>query len=227
MKKNVKYIEIISPLMEFLGVASAAVVLWYGGSQVLAGEVSQGTFIAFILALFMLYGPLRLLFKIYANSQVALAGAERVFAVLDREVEKDEAGKREMTGFADKVEFQNVSFRYPSRQALVLKNIDLTVKKSEVVAIVGMSGAGKTTLVDLLFRYFPSTGGTIRIDGTDIREFSHASLRQQLALVTQETFLFNDTIANNIAFGKPDATREQILEASKAAHVDAFRGDAG
>ncbi len=222
MKKNVKYIEIISPLMEFLGVASAAVVLWYGGSQVLAGEVSQGTFIAFILALFMLYGPLRLLFKIYANSQVALAGAERVFAVLDQEVEKDEAGKRELTGFNDQVEFQNVSFRYPSRQALVLQNIDLTVQKSEVLAIVGMSGAGKTTLVDLLFRYFNPTGGKILIDGTDIREFSHESLRSHLALVTQETFLFNDTILNNIAFGKPGATREQILEAAKAAHVDAF-----
>ncbi len=222
MKKNVKYIEIISPLMEFLGVASAAVVLWYGGSQVLAGEVTQGTFIAFIVALFMLYGPLRLLFKIYANFQVALAGAERVFAVLDKPVEKDAPGRKELTGFQDRIEFQNVSFRYPSRQALVLKDIDLTVNKSEVLAIVGMSGAGKTTLVDLLFRYFNPTSGAIRIDGTDIREFSHVSLRKNLALVTQETFLFNDTIANNIAFGRPDATYAEILEAAQAAHVDTF-----
>jgi len=222
MKKNVKYVEIISPLLEFLGVASAGVVLWYGGGQVLTGEVSQGTFIAFIVAMFMLYGPLRLLFKIMANIQIALAGAERVFAILDQEEEKADAGKKKLPGFMDRIEFCKVSFRYPSRKNLVLNQIELVIKKSEILAIVGMSGAGKTTLVDLLFRFYNATSGTINIDGTDIREYSLDSLRRNLALVTQETFLFDDTIWNNIGFGKDDASKEEILEAARAAHVDSF-----
>jgi subfamily B ATP-binding cassette protein MsbA len=222
MKKNVKYVEIVSPLLEFLGVVSAGIVLWYGGNQVLTGEVSQGTFIAFVVAMFMLYGPLRLLFKIYANIQAALAGAERVFAILDQEEERVDEGNQELVEFKDQIEFQKVSFRYPSRETMVLKEIDVAVKKSEILAIVGMSGAGKTTLVDLLFRYFNVTSGKILIDGKDIREYRLQSLRENMALVTQETFLFNDTIWNNIAFGKADASREEILQAARAAHVDFF-----
>ena len=222
MKKNVKYVEIVSPLLEFLGVASAGVVLWYGGSQVLAGEVSQGTFIAFIVAMFMLYGPLRLLFKIYANVQISLAGAERVFSILDQEEEKADEGTETLSNFKDRIEFRQVSFRYPSRDTMVLKEIDIEVKKSDILAIVGMSGAGKTTLVDLLFRFFNVTSGKILIDGKDIREYRLDSLRQNLALVTQETFLFNDTIWKNISFGKTNASDEEILQAAKAAHVDIF-----
>ncbi len=222
MKKNVKYVEIVSPLLEFLGVVSAAIVLWYGGNQVLTGEISQGTFIAFVVAMFMLYGPLRLLFKIYAKVQISLAGAERVFAILDQEEERADEGKHELAEFKGQIEFQQVSFRYPSRETIVLKAINVTVKKSEILAIVGMSGAGKTTLVDLLFRYFDVTSGKILIDGKDIREYRLNSLRQNMALVTQETFLFNDTIWNNIAFGKTDASREEILQAAQAAHVDFF-----
>lgn len=222
VKKNVKYVEIISPLLEFIGILSAGIVLWYGGSQVLTGEVSQGTFIAFIVAMFMLYGPLRLLFKIYANVQISLAGAERVFAILDQEEEKAEEGIEELVEFKDQIEFRQVTFRYPSRDALVLKKIDVEVKKSEILAIVGMSGAGKTTLVDLLFRFYNVTSGKILIDGKDIREYRLHSLRQNMALVTQETFLFNDTIWNNIVFGKPDASHEEVLQAAKAAHVDYF-----
>ncbi len=222
MKKNVKYVEIVSPLLEFLGVVSAGVVLWYGGNQVLTGEVSQGTFIAFVVAMFMLYGPLRLLFKIYAKIQIAFAGAERVFAILDQEEERMDEGSEELVEFKKQIVFQKVSFRYPSRETMVLKEIDVTVKKSEILAIVGMSGAGKTTLVDLLFRYFNVTSGKILIDGKDIREYRLQSLREKMALVTQETFLFNDTIWNNIRFGKTDATREEIMQAANAAHVDFF-----
>jgi len=222
MKKNVKYVEIVSPLLEILGVASAGIVLWYGGHQVLTGEVSQGTFIAFVVAMFMLYGPLRLLFKIYANVQISLAGAERVFAILDQEEERADEGKLELVEFKDQIVFQQVSFRYPSREAMVLKEIDVAVKKSDILAIVGMSGAGKTTLVDLLFRYYDVTAGKILIDGKDIREYSLHSLRENMALVTQETFLFNDTIWNNIAFGRKDASRQEILEAAQAAHVGFF-----
>ena len=223
MKKNVKYVEMTSPFLEVLGVASSGFILWYGGSQVLNGEISQGTFLAFIVALFMMYTPIRILFKIMANVQTSLAGAERVFAVLDLPEEKVREGQKELVNFKGKIEFQNVCFRYPSRQRIVLKDINLTVNKSEVVAIVGMSGAGKTTLVDLLFRFFDVTSGKILIDGENIQNFKLSSLRSHLALVTQETFLFNDSILNNIAFGKEGkSTREEILVAAKAAHVDYF-----
>ena len=223
MKKNVKYTEITSPLLEVLGVMSAAFILWYGGGQVLSGEISQGTFLAFIVALFMMYSPLRILFKIYTSVQTALAGAERVFHILDQEEEKMWEGEDELHNFNEGIEFKDVSFRYPSRNTMVLSEINLSVKKSEVIAIVGMSGAGKTTLVDLLFRFFDATSGSILIDGKHIQDYKLASLRRKLALVTQETFLFNDTIWNNIAFGcEEEVTREEILEAARAAHVDFF-----
>ncbi len=222
MKKNVKYTEITSPLMEILGVVAGSVVLWYGGSQVLDGEVTQGTFFAFILGMFMMYDPMRILFKTYTDVQKAIAASERVYAVLDEEEEKMRDGKVEMSGFRDRIEYKNVSFKYPTRDAMVLKNIDLTVHKSDVLAIVGMSGAGKTTLVDLLFKFFIVTEGEIRIDGENINNYNSHSLRNHIALVTQETFLFNDTILANIQFGRPDATREEIMDAAQAAHVDSF-----
>ena len=226
MKKNVKYVEITSPLLEVLGVISAAFILWYGGNQVLNEEISQGTFLAFIVALFMMYSPIRILFKIYTNIQTALAGAERVFDILDQDAEKMQEGKLELKGVNEGIEFKDVSFRYPSRATLVLNEINLSVRKSEIIAIVGMSGAGKTTLVDLLFRFFDATSGTILIDGKNIQDYKLASLRQQLALVTQETFLFNDTIWNNIAFGcERKATHNEIMEAAQAAHVDNFASD--
>jgi subfamily B ATP-binding cassette protein MsbA len=223
MKKNVKYVEMTSPILEVLGVASAAFILWYGGTQVLNGEISQGSFLAFIVALFMMYSPIRIVFKIMANIQTSLAGAERVFDILDLPEERVVEGEKELCEFEGKIEFKDVSFRYPSRDKMVLDKINLTVNKSEVIAIVGMSGAGKTTLVDLLFRFYEVTSGQILIDGEDIKSFKLSSLRSHLALVTQETFLFNDTIWNNIAFGNEgEATREEIMEAAKAAHVDSF-----
>ena len=223
MKKNVKYVEITSPFLELLGVVSAAFILWYGGSQVLNNEISQGTFLAFIVALFMMYSPIRILFKIYTNVQTALAGAERVFGILDQDEEKLWEGENEFHEFNEGIEFRNVSFRYPSRKTMVLNDINLSVKKSEVIAIVGMSGSGKTTLVDLLFRFFDATSGSILIDGKLIQDYKLSSLRRQLSLVTQETFLFNDTIWNNIAFGcEQEVTREKILEVGEAAHVDDF-----
>ncbi|HIK58903.1 MAG TPA: ATP-binding cassette domain-containing protein [Nitrospinaceae bacterium] len=223
MKKNVKYVEITSPLLEVLGVISVAFILWYGGNQVLNGEISQGTFLAFIVALFMMYAPIRIILKLYTNLQTALAGAERVFAILDQEVEKVHDGQVDLQGINVGIEFNNVSFRYPSRSTMILDDINLSVKKSEIIAIVGMSGAGKTTLVDLLFRFFDATSGSILIDGKIIQDYKLDSLRRQLALVTQETFLFNDTIWNNIAFGSDrEVNRDEIMEAARAAHVDDF-----
>lgn len=222
MKKNVKYTEMTSPLMEVLGVLGGSAVLWYGGSQVLNDEVSQGTFFAFILGMFMMYDPLRILFKTYTDVQVAIAASERVYSILDEEPEKMRDGKMEMTGFQNQIEYKNVSFKYPSRDTMVLKNINLAVKKSEVLAIVGMSGAGKSTLADLLFKFFIVSEGEILIDGNNVNDLNSHSLRNNIALVTQETFLFNDTILANIRFGNPSASREEILDAAQAAHVDIF-----
>ncbi|MCH8207960.1 MAG: ABC transporter ATP-binding protein [Nitrospinae bacterium] len=221
-KKGVKYTQITSPLMEVLGVIVGSGVLWFGGEQVLDGKVSQGTFIAFVLAMFMMYAPLRKFFNIFTKVQAALACAERVFWILDREKESVKDGGLDFPGFENRIEYKNVSFKYPSRSALVLDNINFTVDKSEIVALVGMSGAGKTTMVDLLFKFFEVTSGQILIDGVDIRKINGRSLRDNLALVTQETFLFNDTIRNNILFGNPNASREDVLEAGKAARVEHF-----
>jgi len=222
LKKNIKYVEITSPFLELLGVMGASVIIWYGGFQVLTDKVSQGTFIAFIVGLFMMYGPVRQLFKIYANVQASLAGAERVFSILDLDEEKVKEGNKELINFNHSIEFQNISFKYPSRNTAVLTKINVTVEKSKILAIVGMSGAGKTTLVDLLFRFHEPFAGSISIDGINIKDYTLKSLRSNLALVSQETFLFNDSIRKNIAYGKPDASENDIIHASKAAHVDSF-----
>lgn len=225
MKIDVKYTEITSPLMEMLGVLGGSAVLWYGGFQVLSGEVSQGTFLAFILGMFMMYDPMRLLYKTYADVQKSLAAAERVFYILDLEEEKANDGTLEFKGFNDRIEYKNVSFKYPTRDTQVLKNINIVINKSDVFAIVGMSGAGKTTLVDLLFKFFKVTQGEITIDGVNINDFDSRSLRNHLALVTQETFLFNDTVLANIRSGRLDASRDEIMKAAEAAHVDSFVKD--
>ncbi len=222
MKKNVKYAEIISPMMEMLSIISASIILWYGGQKVMAEEVTQGTFIAFIVGLFMIYGPLRVLVKNWGSLQISLAGAERVFSILDMDKEHVREGDQVLQSFQDRIEFKNLCFEYPSRKTMVLNDIQLSVKKGEVLAIVGMSGAGKTTLVDLLFRFFDATSGGIFIDGININDYRLKSLRDSLALVTQETFLFDDSIQNNIGFGKDGATDEEVMDAAKAAHVDFF-----
>ncbi len=222
MKKNVKYVEITSPFLEVLGVISASIILWYGGFQVLTDKVSQGTFIAFIVGLFMMYTPVRILLKIFASFQISIAGAERVFSILDLEEEKVKEGSKELTGVNNFITFKNVSFKYPSRKTSVLNKVNLKLEKSKILAIVGMSGAGKTTLVDLLFRFNEPFEGSISIDGINIKDYTLKSLRNNLALVSQETFLFNDTIRKNIAYGRPDASEAEIIQASKAAYVDPF-----
>ncbi|NIQ03822.1 MAG: ATP-binding cassette domain-containing protein [Nitrospinaceae bacterium] len=222
MKKNVKYTELTSPLMEILGVVAGSVILWFGGMKVLSGEVTQGTFFAFILGMFMMYDPMRQVFKAYTDIQMAVAASERVYEILDEEPEKLRDGKIEMQEFQSDIEYKNVSFKYPSRDVMVLKNINLKANKGDVLAIVGMSGAGKTTLADLLFKFFIVSEGQILIDGININDLNSHSLRSNIALVTQETFLFNDTILANIQFGNPQASREEIIEAARAAHVDIF-----
>ncbi len=223
MVKNVKYQELASPLMESLGMVGVGFILYYGGQQVFHEEITPGTFWAFVGGMMLLYNPARVLGKAYTRMQGALAAAERVFQVLDLKLEMDpDDSSPPMPPFARQLEYRNVSFQYPTGNHPAVQDLQITLEKGEVCAVVGMSGAGKTTLADLLFRFHDVTEGEIFIDGVDVRTVNIRSLRDQLALVTQEVFLFNDTIWNNIAYGRPSATKEEVLEAANHAHVDVF-----
>ena len=145
-----------------------------------------------------------------------------VFYLFDLEGEKIKEGSQELLEFKGSIEFQDISFKYPSRNAMVLSGINVELKKTKTLAIVGMSGSGKTTLVDLLFRFHEPSSGKILIDGINIEDYTLTSLRSSLALVSQEIFLFNDTIRQNIAYGRPSASEDDIIQASKAANVDSF-----
>jgi subfamily B ATP-binding cassette protein MsbA len=212
-----------SPMLEVIGVCGVAFIIWYGGGLVVAGEMKPGEFFSFLAAMFMAYAPIRKMSGANAGVQRALAGAQRVFSVLDldSELSKDE-GKRTLPPIKHKIEFSNVSFTYEGAQASSLNNVNLTVTVGEVVALVGASGSGKTTLVSLVPRFYRPTQGTVTIDGIDIRSVDRSSLRRQIGIVSQETVLFDDLIRNNIAYGRPDATEEQIIEAARAAYAWEF-----
>ena len=212
-----------SPLLEVIGVCGIAFIIWYGGGLVIAGEMKPGEFFSFLTAMFMAYAPVRKMSGANASVQRALAGAQRVFSVLDldSELSKDE-GKRTLAPIKHKLEFSDVSFTYEGAKVSSLNNVNLTVTVGEVVALVGASGSGKTTLVSLVPRFYRPTQGTVTIDGIDIRSVDRSSLRRQIGIVSQETVLFDDFIRNNIAYGRPDATEEQIIEAARAAYAWEF-----
>lgn len=220
--KSVKTAEITSPMMEVIGGLGIAFVMWYGGSQVIKGTTTPGTFFSFLTALLMLYQPFKRLNKAYADIQQAVGSAERVFEIMDAELEHDDLGKPALQPLRESIEFRGVSFRYEEDRKMVLRGIDLRVPAGEIVALVGTSGGGKTSLVNLIPRFYDPAEGEILIDGINIRDVSLRSLRQQIGMVTQETILFNDTIRNNIAYGRPDATEEQIIAASTAAFAHDF-----
>ena len=217
--RNTKVGAISHPLMEFLGGAGIALVVWYGGSQVLAGKSTPGTFFSFLTALIMIYEPIKGISKINNSLQQGIAAAERVFDVLDEVAEvADKKGAGELPSLKEAIAFTDVTFKY-DKDTEVLKGINLKVKAGEVLALVGSSGGGKSTLVNLIPRFFDVDRGSITIDGTDIRDVTLKSLRSQIGIVTQQTILFNDTVRNNISYGSPDATLAQIKEAARAAHA--------
>ena len=189
-----------------------AFIIWYGGGLVIAEEMKFGEFSSFLAALFMAYGPIRKMSGANASIQKALASGKRVFAVLDldSELAKDE-GKHMLPLITRQLDFSNISFSYEGANEPSLKMINLTVRVGEVVALVGASGSGKTTLVNLVPRFYRPTDGKVMIDDMDIRLVDRSSLRRQIGIVSQETVLFDDLIRNNIAYGRPDATEEQIV----------------
>ncbi|MCA1989108.1 MAG: lipid A export permease/ATP-binding protein MsbA [Desulfarculus sp.] len=217
--KDVSTRAISSPLMEFLGGIAIAGILFYGGWQVIEGRSTPGTFFSFLTALIMLYEPVKHLSGLNNEIQNGLASASRVYAVLDTKPEiLDSPQAIELPRLSREIEFRGVCFSYRPGE-MVLEDIDLTVPVGQVLALVGSSGGGKTTLVNLLPRFYEVTRGAILIDGVDIRQASLASLRGQIAIVTQQIVLFNDTVRNNIAYGRPEATQAEIEAAAKAAYA--------
>jgi len=226
-RTNMKVTSIMSvlpPVMELLGAVGLIGALWYGSRQIAAARLTPGEFTSFLAALLLMYGPIKKLSRVNANLQQTVAASERIFEVLDTHSEVPEPpGAPPLPPFAESIVFRNVTFAYEDvRPRTILRGISLDVRTGEMVAIVGRSGAGKTTLVNLLPRFFDVTDGTILIDGRDIRQVTLASLRSQIGIVTQETVLFDDTIANNIAHGEVRASREEIEAAARTAHAHEF-----
>jgi subfamily B ATP-binding cassette protein MsbA len=223
--KAMAYFFLSSPLMEFIGAVAFIPVLFYAHSHISDSALTLGMFGSGLFALFRMYDPIRKLSRIHVKFQRSLASASRISDLLSTHYEiQDRPGAGTLEGVFDSIEFRDVSFQYSdeSGTAAVLKNINLRVKRNSVIAIVGHSGAGKSTLVDLIPRFYDPTSGAVLIDGTDIREYSQRSLRSRIAIVTQETFLFNDTVRNNIAYGNAEASDTQILAAARAALADEF-----
>ncbi len=212
-----------SPLTEQLSVLVGLFILWYGGRQVLTGdELPPQMFILFLFCVFSLGKPIKELSQVNNAIQEGMAAAERVFAVLDHPVEiAEREDAAELHDVRGEIELRDVDFSYDNGTP-VLRDVDLVVSPGEVVALVGASGAGKSTLVDLIPRFYDATGGRVLIDGHDVRDLTLASLRGALGLVTQEVILFNDTVRNNIAYGLPDVSDEDVEAAARAANAHDF-----
>lgn len=225
MRKALKYDSASAPMIEILAAFGVAAVVWYGLHRVLSGETSQGELLSFVAAIGMMYGPLKKLTKINNNVQRAIGAAERVFDVLDEKVEiKDAPDAVDLGRARGEVVFDHVDFAYGDEP--VLKDFSVTASPGEVVAIVGPSGAGKSTLVGLLARFYDPRAGRILVDGVDLRRLSQKSLKANIAYVDQETFLFNRSIAENIRYGRPEATDAEVAHASRMAFAEDFIGQA-
>lgn len=214
--------QLASPMSEFLGITAVAIILVFGGSLVMNGSLSGAGFIAFIAAFSQITRPVRAFIDQFANINQGVAAGERIFAVLDGKNEiTDAADAKEFVGFNDKVEFRDVHFSYDDTREII-HGVSFEVRKGETVALVGPSGGGKSTLSELMERFYDTDSGDILIDGVSIRQYKQESLRSAMSLVSQETVLFNDTIKSNIALGRPDATDEEIIAACKVANAHNF-----
>jgi subfamily B ATP-binding cassette protein MsbA len=226
LRSNLRYVvqqALASPLIEICGALTIVGLLWYARIEIKNHELTAGQFMGFIVALLMLYEPVKRLTGIHNIFQQAIGAAQKVFEYLDRKEDIQEKSKApKLERFTKNVVFENVSFRYPTAEGNQLQSVNLEVKAGEVVAIVGPSGAGKSTLANLVPRFYDVASGRILIDGKDIRDFTIASLRGKIGLVAQDTFLFNDTVAKNIAYGRTDVPLAAIKEAARHALAHEF-----
>jgi len=219
--KTIRINEISSPLLEFIGAFGIGAIVWYGGNQVIAGKSSVGNFFSFLTALFMIMAPITKLGRVYNKIQQAMAASARVFEIMDIRPEVAEQKDAHLMGqVKNNVTFENVHFSYGHEP--VLRAINLTARVGTITAIVGMSGAGKSTLADLIPRFYDPKEGRVLFDGVDIRTVSLESLRAQIGIVTQEVFLFNDTVRNNIAYGRDSVPMEAVCAAARAAYAHDF-----
>jgi subfamily B ATP-binding cassette protein MsbA len=214
----------LPPLMEVFGGVAIAAFLWYGSRAISTQALTTGEFTSFLAALLLMYEPVKKLSRVNAVIQQAIAAAERVFELVDTHTEvEDRPGAADLARHHASIEFENVGFRYDDGdRRRILENVSFTVEAGQMVALVGLSGAGKTTLVNLVPRFYDPTEGAIRIDGVDIRDVTLRSLRAQIGMVTQETVLFDDTVARNIAYGRPEAGAADIERAARMAHAHEF-----
>ncbi len=217
--------ELAPAFSEVSGVAVVTAILIYGGSMILQNKngagLSPGAFIAFLAIFSQVIRPAKAMVVAFANIQRGQAAGERILQVIDTPVEvEDRADAKELRAFNDKIEFKNIRFGYSDK--IILEDISFVLPKAKTVALIGPSGVGKSTLADLLPRFYDVKGGSITIDGTDIRAYKMESLRSHMSFVTQDTMLFNDTIFNNIALGKPDASLEDVMAAAKIANANDF-----
>lgn len=224
--RSVAATAISSPLMDVFGVVGIAMLLLLGRDRIAHNQMTPGVFVAFITAVFSLYNPVRKFALFYNNFQQALGASSEIFKFMDLEDDvREKARAKTLPKFSASVRFEHVSFAYANEgeeKHEVLHNIDLEVKRGEVLAVVGSSGAGKSTLVHLIPRFFDVTAGRILVDGLDVRDVTLASLRAQVGIVTQETVLFNDTVRNNIAYGQPQVPQKEVEAAARAALAHDF-----
>ena len=219
--KSVKRMTVVSPITEFVGMLCIAIILWIAGKEILTGRLSAGAFITFLVSLLSLMRPIKRLTNVYSINQQALAAADRIFEVLDaKPTVSEKPGAAVLPKIKNNISFKSVHFGYDNKE--VLKNISLDVTVGQIIAFVGPSGVGKTTLVNLVPRFYDVTKGAVLIDGLDVRECTLKSLRGQIGIVTQETILFNDTVAANISYGSRNTNMDDIMKAAKIANAHSF-----
>ena len=219
--KTYKVEEISTPLVEFIGSLITALVIYVGGLWVINGVITQGEFMTVIVTLGLAQGPIKKINNSNLKLQASIAAIGRIREVMNLPIEKISQGIQ-LNGVSSSINFKNVSFMYPDGDENALKNIQLDIKKGQVVALVGSSGSGKTSLANLLPRFFDPQQGEILIDGINVKDFSLKSLRQNIGIVTQDMFLFSDSVYMNVATGRRTASREEVLKAASLAHADQF-----